>query len=141
MNIKIIKFNNNEFFPQTISCESIVVNSFSEINRIEADFILIMEQGWDFSRIDSLEYLLKEISLNGYAFGFYSDVRIDGIYKNNLPFNIETLRYEKIISPLLLKKNIPIDFNQFNSVIDIIKTVGQKFLLFRSPQILFVRNG
>lgn len=137
MNVKIVTFNDIVYFPQAIQCESVVVESFAEINSVTADYILIMERGWDFSKIDSLQLLLQECIQNSYAFGFYTDVKINGIYKNNLPFSVETIMIEEIISPLLLKRNLPIDFSNFNSVLEITRAVGQKFILYRSPHILF----
>jgi len=106
---------------------------YSDYKTVEAiqELTLCIDAGWSTIELDITEYLRVPNFI-----GFYSDVTINGVYKNNLTFTPNEAVINSIVSPIILK---PCDINiqDCTNTQDIIKRVSSKYLLYRVPLTLF----
>lgn len=137
-NIKLVKFDGSFPLPQTVKFDMSIIQSYTQIKNISADFLLILDKGWDFTHENCIMQIINDMNSNEYCVGIYSDSIVNGVYKNNLPFSHNTLLRENILTGLLIKKDsLPENMEEISSVQELIKLVGQNYMLYRSPNILF----
>lgn len=100
----------------------------------DSDFILLMDDGWNFTSDISLFTLKNYLDRLPMFKGVYADSLINNIYKNNFTFDIQHVQIENIMSPVLIKKMI-IDISAPQEYV--LKTQN---LFYKVPELLFSYN-